>query len=66
MGERDTGKTSARRTRRRHVALNTGGGVKCHCSVHCKARLDYRVFKLRGTPLYSTVHRFYAGVNLAF
>jgi hypothetical protein len=31
-----------------------------------KARLDYRVFKLRGAPLYSTLHRVYAGVNLAF
>ena len=26
-----------------------------------RARLDYRVFKLRGEPLHSVVHRVYAG-----
>ncbi len=31
-----------------------------------RARVDYRVFKLRGDPLHSTVHRVYAGLNLAF
>ncbi len=31
-----------------------------------RARLDYRLFKLQGEPLHSTVHRFYAGFNLAF
>ena len=31
-----------------------------------RARLDYRVFNLKGEPLHSTVHRLYAGVNLAF
>jgi hypothetical protein len=31
-----------------------------------KARLDYRVFKLRGAPLYSVVQRIYVGANLAF
>jgi opacity protein-like surface antigen len=49
-----------------HIAFNTGGGVKVSLLGPLKARLDYRVFKLRGAPLYSTVHRFYAGVNLAF
>jgi hypothetical protein len=31
-----------------------------------RARVDYRVFNLRGEPLHSTVHRVYAGANLAF
>jgi hypothetical protein len=31
-----------------------------------KARFDYRVLKLRGSPLFSTLHRLYAGVNLGF
>ena len=49
-----------------HVGLNTGGGVKISLLGPIRARLDYRVFKLRGEPLYSTVHRVYAGLNLAF
>ena len=49
-----------------HVAMNTGGGVKISLLGPIRARLDYRVFKLRGSPLHSTVHRLYAGVNLAF
>jgi len=31
-----------------------------------RLRFDYRLFNLRGDPLYPKVHRFYAGVNLAF
>jgi hypothetical protein len=49
-----------------HVGLNTGGGVKISLLGPVRARLDYRVFKLRGEPLHSTVHRLYAGINLAF
>jgi opacity protein-like surface antigen len=49
-----------------NIAFNTGGGVKVSLFGPLKARLDYRAFKLRGAPLYSTLHRFYAGVNLAF
>jgi hypothetical protein len=49
-----------------NIALNTGGGVKISLVGPLKARVDYRVFKLRGAPLYSTLHRVYAGVNLAF
>jgi hypothetical protein len=48
------------------VGVNTGGGVKISLLGPVRARLDYRVFKLRGEPLHSTVHRLYAGVNLAF
>jgi len=49
-----------------HVGINTGGGVKISLLGPIRARLDYRLFKLRGEPLHSTVHRVYAGLNLAF
>ena len=49
-----------------HVGINTGGGVKVTLIGPIRARLDYRVFKLRGEPLFDTVHRVYAGLNLAF
>ena len=49
-----------------HIGINTGGGVKVSLLGPIRARLDYRVFKLRGEPLHSTVHRVYAGLNLAF
>jgi hypothetical protein len=49
-----------------HVGINTGGGVKISLLGPVRARLDYRVFNLRGTPLHGTVHRVYAGINLAF
>lgn len=45
---------------------NVGGGVKVSLLGPLRARVDYRAFKLRGSPLYSTVHRLYAGVNLTF
>ena len=48
-----------------HLGLNTGGGVKVSLLGPVRARLDYRLFKLRGEPLHSTVHRLYAGLNLA-
>jgi len=49
-----------------HIGINTGGGVKVSLLGPVRARLDYRLFKLRGDPLHSTVHRVYAGLNLAF
>ena len=49
-----------------HAGFNTGGGAKISLFGPIRARLDYRVFKLRGEPLHSVVHRIYAGVNLAF
>ena len=45
---------------------NIGGGVKLALAGPIRLRLDYRVFNLRGDPLYSTVHRVYAGANLSF
>jgi hypothetical protein len=49
-----------------HVGINSGGGVKVSLLGPIKARVDYRIFKLRGEPLCSTVHRVYAGLNLSF
>ena len=49
-----------------HAGFNTGGGAKISLFGPLRARVDYRVFKLRGEPLHSVVHRIYAGVNLAF
>ena len=49
-----------------NIGVNTGGGVKISLLGPVRARVDYRVFNLRGDPLHSTVHRVYAGVNLAF
>jgi hypothetical protein len=48
------------------IGVNTGGGVKISLLGPVRARVDYRVFNLRGDPLHSTVHRVYAGVNFAF
>ena len=49
-----------------HVGVNTGGGVKVTLLGPIRARFDYRIFNLRGEPLHTTVHRVYAGLNLAF
>ena len=55
-------------TRRQETeaGINTGGGVKVSLLGPVRARIDYRLFRLRGDPLHSTVHRVYAGLNLAF
>ena len=49
-----------------NAGFNTGGGVKVSLAGPIRARLDYRIFRLRGEPLHETVHRLYAGVNLRF
>ena len=49
-----------------NIGFNTGGGVKVSLLGPIRARLDYRVFRLRGEPQHGTVHRLYAGVNLRF
>lgn len=46
--------------------LNNGGGIKINIAGPIRARVDYRVFSLRGNPRHSTVQRIYAGLNLAF
>jgi opacity protein-like surface antigen len=49
-----------------NVGTNVGGGAKISLAGPLRLRVDYRVFKLRGSPLHSTVQRFYAGINLKF
>ena len=49
-----------------NFVFNTGGGVKISVFGPLRVRLDYRVFKLRGSPQYDVVHRVYAGINLKF
>jgi hypothetical protein len=46
--------------------INFGGGVKIPVAGPIRARVDYRVFNLKGHPRHSTVHRIYAGLNLSF
>jgi hypothetical protein len=52
--------------RETHLGTNLGGGVKIGLAGPLRLRLDYRVFVLRGNPLYDTPSRFYAGLNLKF
>jgi hypothetical protein len=51
-----------------NLVFNTGGGAKISLIGPLRARLDYRVQKLRGDTRReeTTVHRLYAGINLAF
>jgi hypothetical protein len=46
--------------------LNSGGGAKINLAGPLRARVDYRVFNLKGNPRHKTVQRIYAGINLAF
>lgn len=48
------------------IGTNIGGGLKIGLAGPLRLRLDYRVFRLRGTPIARTPQRVYAGVNLAF
>ena len=49
-----------------HFTSNLGGGAKIRLAGPFRMRVDYRVFKLNGSPLHSTYQRFYVGANLAF
>jgi hypothetical protein len=49
-----------------HFGVNNGGGVKISLAGPVRARIDYRVFSLRGSPLHTTVQRVYVGLNLKF
>ena len=46
--------------------LNNGFGVKVSLIGPVRARVDYRVLSLRGSPQHSTVQRVYVGLNLNF
>ena len=49
-----------------NVGGNVGGGVKISLLGPLRARIDYRVFTLRGSPLHDNPQRIYVGLNLAF
>jgi opacity protein-like surface antigen len=49
-----------------NFGVNTGGGVKISLIGPLRARVDYRVFSLKGSPTYDVVHRVYLGANLKF
>jgi hypothetical protein len=50
----------------RNVAVNAGGGFKRTLAGPLRLRVDYRIFKLSGSPLNDQYHRLYAGVSLSF
>ena len=52
--------------RETHVGTNIGGGVKFGLIGPLRARVDYRIFNLRGEAQHPTLHRFYAGANIKF
>lgn len=43
-----------------------GGGAKIRVTGPLKLRIDYRLFRLRGSPVRQTAHRLYAGATLGF
>ncbi len=49
-----------------NVGMNFGGGVKIALAGPFRARIDYRVFNLRGQPLIAKPRRIYFGLNVAF
>ena len=48
------------------AGTNIGGGMKMRLAGPLRLRIDYRMFNLRGDPLYPKPKRLYAGINLAF
>lgn len=53
-------------TSRMSTALNTGGGLKVKVAGPIRLRLDYRMFRLQGSPQTAVLHRIYGGASLAF
>jgi opacity protein-like surface antigen len=49
-----------------NFGINTGAGVKISLIGPLRVRADYRVFTLKGDPVYDVVHRVYVGANLKF
>ena len=49
-----------------NFGINNGGGVKISLIGPVRARVDYRVFTLRGSPREDVVQRLYVGLNLNF
>lgn len=49
-----------------HFSTNVGGGAKIRLAGPFRLRVDYRIFRLQGSPLHDTYQRFYVGANLGF
>jgi len=49
-----------------HVGTNVGAGVKIKLIGPVRVRLDYRIFKLQGSPIHDVYQRFYVGGNVKF
>ena len=49
-----------------YFGTNIGGGAKIKLVGPLRVRVDYRIFKLQGSPLHSVYQRFYVGGNLKF
>lgn len=49
-----------------NVGSTFGGGVKIRLAGPLRLRLDYRIFKLQGSPTQSKPQRLYAGLNVGF
>jgi len=49
-----------------NFGINNGGGVKISLIGPVRARVDYRVFTLRGSPTENVVQRLYVALNLKF
>lgn len=49
-----------------HVGINLGGGAKIRLVGPLRVRVDYRIFRLQGSPFYKTYQRLYVGGNIAF
>mgnify|MGYP003336267217 CR=1 FL=1 len=48
------------------VGTNVGGGAKIGLLGPLRVRVDYRIFKLLGSPTHDMYQRFYVGANLNF
>jgi|WetSurMetagenome_2_1015567.scaffolds.fasta_scaffold17225_3 hypothetical protein len=50
-----------------NALVNVGGGAKVNLTGPLRLRIDYRVFKLMGSPFgAANVHRVYVGANIKF
>jgi hypothetical protein len=49
-----------------YFGTNIGGGAKIKLLGPIRVRLDYRIFRLQGSPIHDTYQRFYVGANLKF
>jgi hypothetical protein len=49
-----------------NFGTNFGGGIKIHVAGPIHVRIDYRIFALKGNPIYNKPQRLYVGVNWPF